>query len=185
MGLHTCDIASVDEQALRPSKRCVDGATSHRDAAGWEMTCMRWSWMRPGLAFSPRTSFRVLHRWCEVLPHVEVCRTCLCEHSPWWSKWPQPWKSGLSVRQGAPAGAWLQLWSFRGMRRVFDCMFRSLAVLTAWMFASSGGKMCWWCYSSQGVLMTPPIMVTLWVSVLHIAWGASRPNGLGAFHAGL
>ena len=29
VGLFTCDVVSVDVGALRPSWRCVDGATSH------------------------------------------------------------------------------------------------------------------------------------------------------------
>ena len=38
MGLHACDVSTADGQTLRPSGRCVDKATSHRDGAGMKMT---------------------------------------------------------------------------------------------------------------------------------------------------
>ena len=43
----------------------------------WLSLCVRRSWMRPGSAFSPRTSFRVPHRWCEQSDHNLGCRAFL------------------------------------------------------------------------------------------------------------
>ena len=74
------------------------------------------------VAFSPRTSLRVLHRWCEQSDHNLGCRAF------------------LRVRELPALGCCFG--NFRVMRHVFDCMFRSLAVSTTWMFAPSGGKMC-------------------------------------------
>ena len=159
MGLHTCDIASVDVVALRPSWRCVDGATSHRYEAEMKTTftlhevCLN---VAPGHLRKHLVLSGGRH---EVLPFLKVCLACAFACTLSEIKVTATLDivmlfcvSGDSIWQLAccNGGAW------EWLRHVFDCMFWSSAVSTAWIADPSGGKLCWRSCSSQGVWCNLP-----------------------------
>ena len=167
MGLHTCDIASVDVVALRPSWRCVDGAISHRYEAEVKTTfTLQEVWLDvAGLGHLPK-HLVLSGGWHEALPFWEVCLTCLCPLS----LEDQSGRklvfcvSGDSYGQLACCYGWAREW----LRHVFDRMFWSLAVLTAWVSRPFGGS----AYSCAAVLKVcccclPPWQPWVWLFAEH------------------
>ena len=82
MGLLTCDFASVDVVALSPSRRSVDGATSHRYEAEMKTTfTLLEACLNVALGHLPK-HLVLSGGWHEVLPFFGgLPFVCLCPHS--------------------------------------------------------------------------------------------------------